>query len=265
MAPFETVRDDLRQTIAQERAERRVAELASEVEAVAFENPTTLEPAAEVAGLDVQSTQWIDESSAEGDIIGDPGVLGTAFSDEAQERRENSELIELEDGGYAVIRVTDHRPSRIEPLQEVRGEARSAYRDERAAEAARADADRIAEAVNGGESPARAADRIGRATYNEARWSGRNDRSLPAGVRERGFRLPAGDDSGARAGVGRLPDGWATVFVEAVRSGDPSSVDDQRRRALRQTLNDLDAQASSRAVVAALRDRADIQVREENL
>lgn len=265
MAPFEEMREQVREDIALERAERRVTELANELEALAFENPSTLMPAADAAGLEVESTDWISQSTTDRGIASDPAVLDAAFGESMLDTRENSDLIERSEGGYSVIRVTDYRAARVQPLDAVRDEARAAYRREQANEAARADAQRIVDAVNAGESLARASERIANAEYNAPQWSGRNDRSLPAGVRERGFRLSADDERGDPAGVGRLPDGWAAVVVEAVESGDPSAVDAERRNELRQTLSDLDGQASVSAVVAALRDQTDVEVRERNL
>ena len=265
MAPFEAMREKIREAIAMERAQRRVTELANELEALAFENPSTLVPAADVAGLEVRSTDWIAQSTTDSGIASDSAVVETAFSESMLDARENSDLIERSEGGYSVIRVTDYRAARVQPLEAVRDEARTAYRREKASEAARNDAEAIAEAVNGGESLERATDRVAVAEYNAPQWSGRNDRSLPAGVRERGFRLSADSGRGDRAGVGRLSDGWAAVVVEAVESGDVSAVDAERRGQLRQTLNDLDGQASVSAVVAALRDRTDIEIRERNL
>jgi len=265
LPPFEQMRASIRETIAMERAERRVTERANTLETLAFENPLTLEPAADAAGLSVQSTDWIDASADDTGIAGDSAVLETAFSDAMLDNRENSDLIELEDGGYAVIRVTDYRSARIRPLDAVRDQAVSAYRDQRANAAARADAQRIADAVNAGESPETAASGIDAAQLNAPVMGGRNDRSLPAGVRERGFRLSGPDGSGDRAGVGRLSTGWAAVVVESVEPGDPAAVSAERRDQLRQTLTDLDGQASVQAVVAALRAQADVEIREGNL
>jgi len=265
MPPFEQMRASIRESIAMERAERRVTEHANTLETLAFENPGTLEPAAEAVGLNVGSTDWIDAAADDTGIAGDAAVLETAFSDAMLDNRENSDLIELDDGGYAVVRVTDYRSARIRPLDEVREQAITAYRDEKATAAARADAERIAEAVNAGESLEAAAERIDAAQYTAPTLGGRNDRSLPAGVRERGFRLSGPDGSGDRAGVGRLASGWAAVVVEAVEPGDPSEVGAEQRNQLRQTLNDLDGQASVQAVVAALRDQADVEIRASNL
>ena len=265
MPPLEQMRDQIREQIALERAERRVFELANEVDTLAFENPADLEPAAEAAGIEVRTTGWIAASGAEDGIASEPPVLQTAFSQDMLESRENSELLELSDGGYAVIRVTEYRPARIEAFETVREDVEAAYVSEQARASARAAARSIADAVQSGESLQAAAADVPAAALNPAQWSERNARALPAGVRETGFRLPSGDNGGPRTGVATLPEGFAAVVVQSVEPGDPASVDAERRSQLRSTLNDLDGQASVSAIVEALRDQAEIRIREDNI
>ena len=47
-------------------------------------------------------------------------LIGTVFSLEVLEDRENSPVVELEDGRVAVAHVTNHRLPQIRPLDEVR-------------------------------------------------------------------------------------------------------------------------------------------------
>ncbi|MEX0430863.1 SurA N-terminal domain-containing protein [Spiribacter insolitus] len=265
MPPLEQMRDQIREEIALERAERRVIELANELDTLAFENPTTLEPAAQATGVEVETTDWISASGTENGLASETGVVQTAFSDEMLERRENSDLLELSDGGYAVIRVTDYRPARVEPFETVREEVQAAYVREQARASARNAAQSIADAVEAGESLEAAAADVPAAELNPAQWSGRNARALPAGVRETGFRLPMGDGTGQRAGVATLPEGFAAVTVQSVEPGDPTSVDAERRAQLRRTLNELDGQASVNAIVEALRSQAEVRIREDNI
>ena len=111
-----------------------------------------------------------------------------------------------------------------------------------------------------------AADEVEAASVNGPRWSRRNDRELPAGVREAGFRLLAADAAGQGVSrMARTADGWAVVTVEAVENGDPQSLSAEQREQLRRSLNDLDGQVSMRAVRAALREAAEVRVYEDNI
>lgn len=265
LAPLGELRESLRDEIALERAEREVFELGNDLETLAFEYPNDLQPAAAELDLAVQESDWLSPTGAIEGALDDPAIQRQAFSDALLASRENSELIELEGGRYAVIRVVDYRPPQREAFADVREQVKTALIDEQAGERARADAMAIVEAVKAGEPLTEAAQSVAAATLNPPQWGERNDRALPAGVRETAFRLPAGDSATPRAEVARLADGWAAVVVTAVENADPSAVDAEQRNQLRESINRIDGQSAFRAVLASLREQADVRVFEERI
>ncbi len=266
LAPLEALRDTLRDEIALARAEREVFELANTLDTLAFENPQTLTPAAEALGVEVMQSDWLSagSNSANPDVLNDPTLRRAAFSEALRNQRENSELLELESGRYAVIRVSDYQPAAVAALAEVRDTVREGLIREQASASARSDAESLAQALRDGVSLRDAAANVAGARVNEPRWSGRNERELPAGVREVGFRLPTQESAMPAAQVARLPDGWAAVSVFGVENGDPQAVEAQARTQLRRSMNQMDGQAGFQAVLAALRAQADIRVMERN-
>ena len=265
LAPLAELRGSIRDEIARARAERQVFELGNELETLAFENPQRLTPAAEALGVEVKQSGWIPREGTEEGIGAQSAVLEAAFSEAVLERRENSDLLELSQGRYAVIRVEDYKPAALQPLEAVRESVRTAVVEEKAEAQARADAQRIREALSAGRSMPDAADEIEGVSVNGPRWSRRNDRELPAGVREAGFRLAADTAGQGQSRLARTADGWAVVTVEAVENGDPQSLSAEQREQLRGSLNDLDGQVSMRAVRAALREAAEVRVYEDNI
>lgn len=267
LPPLSEIADQIRDEIARERAERVLFERGNEVDSLAFENPMTLEPAARAVSLPVQTSDWLTPAgTGQGDdpVLDDPAVLQAAFDETAIERRENSDLIELASGGYAVIRVSDYQPAQIQPFDAVAGTVRQAYVQEEAAALARADAESIVTAVKAGGQLQSAAGEYAAAQFNPGRWSERNERELPAGVREAGFRLPAQSDEPV-ADLARVPQGWAVVTVLAVENGDPDAVEAEAREQLRASMNNLDGQAAVQALLTQLREQANIRVFEDNI
>ncbi len=265
LAPYEELAPALRREIARERAEQLVFERGNQLETLAFENPTTLEPAAQAIGVDVQRTDWIPRGGTDSGIGSEPAVLTAAFSDEQLARRENSDLLELGEDAYAVIRVTRHEPARVPELAEVRDEVTAAYRDARASELARDTASDMATALANGAALADAGASLPAARVEAPRLSGRNNRDLPGGVRERAFRLYLAEGAERVTGVARLPNGFAALQVTAVRDGDPDSVSAEQRQSLRAGINQVDGQTAFRSVIAALRADADIRIYEDRL
>lgn len=267
LAPLDEIADQIRDEIAMERAERQLFEIGNEIDTLAFENPTTLEPAARATGLAVERSDWLTPAGtdeANHPVLDDPAVLQVAFSDAAIERQENSDLIELANGGYAVIRVAEHRPSQIQAFETVSEAVREAYVREQAAAQAREAAESLVAAVDAGASLEAALESVPAAEFNAARWSTRNDRELPGGVREAGFRLPARTDD-PPAALARVPQGWAAVTVLAVENGDPQAVEEEAREQLRASMNNLDGQAAVQALLTQLRAQANIRVFEDKI
>ena len=264
-ADYQTLAPQLRAEIARERAEVLVSERGNTLEALAFENPETLVPAAEAIDAEVQRSDWIPRTGSDTGIGSDPAILAAAFSEEQLSRRENSDLIELADGAYAVIRVTAHEPSRVPELEAIRDRVTEAYRNERASERARDAAAAIAEQLANGRALAEVGEDITEVTVHEPRWATRNDRALPAGVRERAFRLYLPEQAPEATGIGATSTGYAAVRVSGVENGDPAAVESAEREALRQAVNRLDGEVAFRAVVDALRKRAEIRVNEDRL
>ena len=60
-------------------------------------------------------------------------VIDAAFSAAVLEDGENSPLVEAGDGRAVILRVTEHRPVRLRPLDEVRADVEKAVREEKTA------------------------------------------------------------------------------------------------------------------------------------
>ena len=261
---FEEVADELRQEIAEDRARQRVFERGNELELVAFENPDSLEPAAQAVGLEVQESDWIPRSGRDRGIGSEPAVLSAAFSEALLERRENSDLIELDGSTYVVLRVADHEPSRIPDFTEVEDHVTEVYREERALELAEEAARSFMDSRQPSEA-LEAAAAIDGAQRHSPRWAGRGDTEIPGSVRQEAFRLYLGDGEQQVAGLASLGDGYAIVAVSGVEDGDPDAVDAAEREQLRNSLNRVDGDVAIDALIHELRQRSSVRIYEERL
>ena len=116
--PFEQVKDEILETLRRQEAENRFYELGEQLAQLAYENPQSLEPAAEALGLEIRTEGPFSREAGEG-IAANPKVRAAAFSAEVLEGN-NSEPVELEDGRVVVLRVKEHYPAKQRPLDEVR-------------------------------------------------------------------------------------------------------------------------------------------------
>ncbi len=158
--PFEEVRDQIRKELQMQQAEQRFNDEVARLNDLSFEIPDTLEPVAEELGVPLQKSPWITRNHAP-PPFDNPRILTAAFSDEVLQDGRNSELLELSDTRVMVLRVADHRPASVRPLDEVRDQVVAAMREEKARELAAKDAEAAVAELKAGTPPEAVAKRYG--------------------------------------------------------------------------------------------------------
>ncbi len=114
-------RAELLKELQRAQAENRFYDLVERLANTAYEHPDGLTVAAEQTGLKVQESAWFGTNGGEG-LTRHPQVVQRAFANDVLQQGRNSGLIELEADHVLVLRVLEHRPARLRPLDEVRAE-----------------------------------------------------------------------------------------------------------------------------------------------
>jgi peptidyl-prolyl cis-trans isomerase D len=204
--PFEEVREEIVAELRAQEAGRRFAELAEQFSNTVYEQPDSLQPAAEALGLKTATTDWISRDSAPA-ALADERVISALFSDEAVQKNRNTEAIEIGNGTLVSARVKAFEPARRLPLEEVR---------ERIVELVRVEQGRV-KAASGGEAML-AALRKGEpaaASWGEVRKLQRGAPGLPAAAMQAVFSAPAGALP-AHVGVQSAEGDYVLYRIEAV-------------------------------------------------
>ena len=257
---FDEVREQLAGEVARSNAEGMYYDLAERLANLSYENPDSLEPAAESLGLTLQTSQWIDRSGGEG-VLRHPKVIAAAFSDDVLREGLNSDLIEPESDVQraVVLRVLEHEEAAAKPLDDVRDSIVAALRDQRAVAAAKAAADEIVLRLDAGEGLQGAA---GGYQLTETGLIARTDTNVPPGIRELAFAIarPGGDRASYASGTLAGGDA-AVVLVDEAVDGSFDSLDEQEGTRVKAELLQAKANAYYRALVSDLESRADIERR----
>ena len=149
--PFEEVEERLRRELSQARVDELYFSRLESMANLAFEN-FDLQAINEELGLEIQQSAFFGREGGSSAVTSDPAVIEAAFSPEVLEEDLNSDLIELGETRAVVIHLAEHRPSALQPLEDVRADIAVELRTQMEQEQARAVGEQILAALQAGES-----------------------------------------------------------------------------------------------------------------
>jgi peptidyl-prolyl cis-trans isomerase D len=257
--PFEEVREQLAAEVAKSNSEGLFFDWAERLANLTYENPDSLQPAADALGLKVETSDWVTRTGGGTGILANPKVIAAAFSDDVLKEGRNSELIEPERNVLqaVVLRSIEHEEAAVKPLDQVRDEIVGILRGERAAAAAKTAAEAMVERLKAGEALAAVA---GERPVTELGLVGRNAPGVPPGVRTLAFTLPTPAAGAASYGIDTLADGDSVVVaVTEVTDGVVDQLNEAQRTQARTELERATGNAYYDALVEDLQTRAKIE------
>jgi peptidyl-prolyl cis-trans isomerase D len=253
--PFDEVREEVERDYRKLEGERVYFEMAERLADLSYEDPGSLQPAASVLNLKVETSDWISPEQASG-ILASPKVLAAAFSDDVLQQRNNSELIELDKEQSIVLRVIDHQESSIQPLAEVSESIVEILKQQHMTEQARAEAEKRLASLQAGEAIEEVADQY--QLKREVTLS-RQDMSVPPTLSREVFRLPHPEEGGSISGMIQLATGGFAVYeLHGVKEADASEMDAPSKARMKGNMQQHVGRMQYESLVADLESRADI-------
>ncbi len=262
--PFDQARPELERLLAESAKERAYNDLTGKLVDEILKSPTSLAPAARVANLQVQKLGPFARGQATG-IAANPAVLRAAFSDDLKQNRIVSDPIEISQNHSVLIRVVDHTPERVQPLDQVGAQVVAAVRADRARKAAEAEAEAVLARMKKGESLAKIAE--------EKKWVVANMPGIPRGAptpdqiaNEAYFQVPAPAPGKTSPGKTQMQSGQMVVFeVSKVAQGNNDEVTPEIRAGFLRELAPRIGQQDAESVGKAERKRMKVEIAEERL
>lgn len=267
--PLAEAKVELEQQLRQRKAEERFYELSERLNDLLYEQPDSLQPAAQALGLKIEQTDWLARGSNTG-LFTNPRIAETAFSAEILQQKRNSDAIEAGPNSVIALRVLEHQPAVVRPLPEVREQITAKLKREQARD----------EAIKAGEA-ALAQLKSGSALPMIAKGAG-----MPLAGAQTSTRQPA--KAGARAADARLvaalfaaprpsankpsaggvalgDEGYAVYEVLSVRDGDVAKADAGVRQRAEQNLKRRFGAEFYRAYMTDLRRAANVETYPDRL
>jgi len=262
---FEQVREQLAAEQEQADMERALNELAGQLVDAVDRNPTVLESAAHELGLEMHTLGPFHRENASG-IAAHPAVRRAAFSTILIEDGTVSELIEIDLNHSVMLRVREHTPEHVQPLEQVREQVIAAIIDDQANEQAQKAADAfLAQLSEEGQSLAALAKAQNLPLFPMPQLP-RNAQILPPEAEQAVFSATVPEGEQPTYGKVKMDDGSYMLFaVTQVTPGNLEAIPAPYQAQLQQELAQLDGLAALQTWTQALRRQAQVQIREEQL
>lgn len=262
--PFEDVRAQIESELSERDAELKLADLGKQLQDLTYDNPESLDVAAEELGLTVQTSDWFNR--VEGLGIGQyEGVRSASFDGIVLDDNDNSDVISLESGGLIVVRKNQYQAPELQPLDVVKPEIVAVLQRNEARRAAIAKSVAITERLKQGQKLSDAA-APSEASMSDIYVVTRTAQDLPVDAINAAFELARPTDGVASFTTVEKANGdQLVVVVTAVADGDASKALEAESAQLRSNIVRARGYAETASVLRALRAEASVTVYEERL
>ena len=148
---FMSVREQLENEVRQQLAAERFANMATKLTDLTYENPESLDIAAQQLGLPLQQAQGIakdrilslaelgieSQPSEAASLLDDPRVRRALYSTQSIEQQQNAGVIELASDTIVALRVNEFVPSHVPSLEQLHDQVKQLLQQEKAVIAVR--------------------------------------------------------------------------------------------------------------------------------
>lgn len=249
--PLAEVRDEIVEQLRSQEVTARFPLLAEQFANAVYEQPDSLEPAADALGLELRKTDWINREDGSVGGFNDSRLMNALFAPETRASGDNVEAIEVERGTLIAARVAEYEEAAQLSFDDVREEIERQLRYDEAAKLARVRGEEALAKILAGESAP--------GKWSEPLSEMRGSSSLPPQATRAVFTAPV-DTLPAYVGV-QVPGGGYSVFrIESVERPE-LTLDDPRVAALAEEYDSYIAELELTAFIKALRDEYGVEIR----
>ena len=243
--------------------ERRFLEQADRLVDIIYEDPTTLDAAAEELGLEVNQAGPFGRAGGDG-ISDNPDVVNASFSDLVMLQGVVSDPVDLAENHLVMIRMQEHLPEALLPLDDVREQVVQSVRTQRAMKAAQVRANEILAQVNSGADLSS----LGEESELEVlavEAAARTSADIRGDLIKDLFLMDAPGEDGPVNEVLNLSDGYAVVQLQSVTDGVLSDEDVLKSQSYNRRISNATGNNEAYSFMRMLRSQSEIQVFEDRL
>jgi peptidyl-prolyl cis-trans isomerase D len=253
---FEEVKAQIEQDLKRQKATRKFAESADQLQNLVYEQADSLQPVAKALSINVQTTPLITRAQVQALAQNNAKFVEAVFSPSSLQAKRNTEAIEIGSNTLMAARVVEYKPAAPRAFDDVKAEIRRQLERKAASELAhKSGADKLA-LVEQGKDAGLAFARPVLLTRNQPQ-PGFPPTALTMIFQADSSKLPA------YVGAANERGGYSIYRVQRVIS--PPSPDEAKVTAYTNRVADQLGRELMTAYAASLRARADVKINEANL
>lgn len=246
-----------------DRNERRFLEQADRLVDIIYEDPTTLDAAAEELGLEINQAGPFGRAGGDG-ISGNAEVIRASFSDLVMLQSMVSDPVDLAENHLVMIRMQEYLPEALLPLDDVRDQVVKSVRTQRAMEAAQVTAGEIlAQVASGADLSVLGEENELEVLTVEA--ASRNGQEVRRDLLQDLFLMDIPGEDGPVNEVLELSDGYAVVQLQGVTDGVLSEEDVLKAQSFNRRISNATGNSEAFSFMRMLRHQSEIKVFEDRL
>ncbi len=246
------------------QAQLKYFELSDQLTTLAYEYPDSLELAAEAIDSPVQESDYFARDNDDEGIIGNDRLIASSFNEELISSGINSDAIELGENHIAVIRVLEHKPSEIKPLEYVKAEVIADIKQQLTADKLESIGKEIISQLKDGVAPE--ALEIDKEIKWESESAAKRDSvNISRSILRKAFQLTPSNGQVAIDGYRFGSGDYAVVMVTAVEDGNLDNIEEGDSKKVENELKRLKSSAEWREFLTNSKDKAKVMIFEENI
>lgn len=236
MQSLSQVKSLVTKALKTQKAENILSKQADQLSNLTYTNPSSLAPAAKALNLTVNTTPLFSKKGTSKGITSVPSVVNAAFSEDVLMQGNNSNPIDLKNGGMLVLRVNQHVAAHVPALKTVKAQLIKLVNKQDANQKAQALAQSIDNAIQKGTNPKTLA------TQYKLIWVAKNkvshtDKSIPSVVLSDAFYTRL-NKTGVTSNIVTLnDDDYAVVMLKAVHFPKKASIPSKDQSAITTSLD----------------------------
>ncbi|MEM9243544.1 MAG: SurA N-terminal domain-containing protein [Pseudomonadota bacterium] len=257
---YQQVASQVRTAFMQQALNKAMSEKTTQLGNLTLEQPGSLQPAAKALGLTVQSTDLFTRAGEKTGILKNAAVVSAAFGNTVLEQESNSDVIDLPNDHFVVLRLKQRKAASVKPLADVRATIEKTLTQQQADKAAQQFAQGIVKDVAQGKTVDQK-----QLSWQDSGFVTRQDTKINNAIVNKAFLMPLPTQQQASvASLSMSADQYAIIDLKAVKAA-PLSSDKQATSANDLTATNAHGQMVYQIYQDGLVKQANVKYYEENI